>query len=54
MKADSLFEKYGHLMEKYGPEYVKKVGFVYQFEVAPAKGYHLPNSANLPQCGLWT
>ena len=38
MQSDALFTKYGHLIEKYGPDLVKKVGFVYQFEVAPAKG----------------
>lgn len=39
MQSDAMFEKYGHLITKYGPEFVKKVGYVYQFEVAPAKGY---------------
>ena len=39
-------------MDKYGPEFVKKIGYVYQFEVAPAKGYDINKYlVNLQQFG---
>jgi hypothetical protein len=35
LKIEAVFEKFRPLLEKQGAEIVKKVGFVYQFEISP-------------------
>ena len=38
LKVESLFDKFSPLIKAHGSDLVKKVGHVYHFEVAPAKG----------------
>jgi putative sterol carrier protein len=38
MKIEAVFDKLTPLLEKGGADIVKKVGYVYHFEISPAKG----------------
>lgn len=38
LKVETLFDKFSPLIKTHGADLVKKVGHVYHFEVAPAKG----------------
>ena len=38
MKIEAVFDKIAPFLEKSGAEVVKKVGYVYHFEISPAKG----------------
>ena len=38
MKIESVFDKIAPFLEKSGADVVKKVGYVYHFEISPAKG----------------
>ena len=38
LKIEAVFEKLQPLLKTSGAEIVKKVGYVYHFEIAPAKG----------------
>ena len=38
MKIEAVFDKIKPLLEKSGADIVKKVGYVYHFEIAPKKG----------------
>lgn len=38
MKVEALFDQLPALLESQGAEIVKKVGYVYLFEISPAKG----------------
>lgn len=56
MKVDKLFEGFAPLLKAQGAELVKKVGFVYHFEILKAKGYPINLMSETPTqlSGPWT